>query len=105
MFSLDVDAKALTKSYRCQPTSSLTACANWIYDVSVATPSHGISLRVFRPPGPRRPQASLILRGQDSVRLALKSVGIIDVKGRGADRYVRDERVVAVHLRNTTARK
>ena len=58
---------------------------------------------VFRPPGPR--QASLILRGQDSVRLALKSVGIIDVKGRGADRYVRDERVVAVHLGNTIARK
>ena len=35
----------------------------------------------------------------------VKSVGIIDVKGRGADRYVRDERVVAVHLRNTIARK
>jgi len=44
VFSLDLDAKALTKSYRCQPTSSLTACANWIYDVSAATPSHGIAL-------------------------------------------------------------
>ena len=43
MFSLDLDAKALTKSYRCQPTSSLTACANWIYDESAATPSHGIA--------------------------------------------------------------
>jgi hypothetical protein len=43
VFSLDLDAKALTKSYRCQPTSSLTACANWIHGVSAATPSHGIA--------------------------------------------------------------
>jgi hypothetical protein len=38
VFSLDLDAKALTKSYRCQPTSSLTACANWIYDVERSHP-------------------------------------------------------------------
>jgi hypothetical protein len=48
VFSLDLDAKALTKSYRCQPTSSLTACANWIYDESAATPSHGIALVMGR---------------------------------------------------------
>ena len=48
MFSLDLDAKALTKSYRCQPTSSLTACANWIYDVS-ASPPPGTELHCRNP--------------------------------------------------------
>jgi hypothetical protein len=57
VFCLDLDAKALTKSYRCQPTSSLTACANWIHDVSAVIPSHGIAFcaLAFRGAGARHP--------------------------------------------------